>query len=111
MRFVPFLILALLVAAQAQAAHTVTLTIQDTKNTGTVTYNIYKATGLCSGSPVFSKLATGVASLTYVDQNVAVGNYCYEVTASQNGAESGPSPTAVGNVLPFTPVITQVLVN
>lgn len=87
--------------AIAQTTHTVTLTWVDGKNPTGVTYTVYRATGLCSGTPTFSKLATGVAVLTYADTTVTPGNYCYQVTATVAGLESSPSNQAAAAVLPF----------
>jgi len=86
----------------AQAAtHSATLTWTDTQNPAGTTYNVHRATGLCSGSPVFSTLATAVAPKTYLDNTVIPGAYCFMVTAVTAGAESGPSNLAAGTVLPF----------
>jgi hypothetical protein len=87
----------------AQTTHSVTLKWVDTLNplSGT-TYNVYRATGLCSGTPVFSKIATALTALTYSDTTVTPGNYCYTVTASVNGVESSQ---AVG-VNPAVPAFT-----
>ena len=83
--------------------HTVTLTWVDTQNPAGVTYTVYRTIGLCSGTPTFSKLATAVTVKTYADRTVTPGNYCYEVTATVNGAESVPSNTVAPTVLPFPP--------
>lgn len=94
----------------AQAAHTATLIWTDTQNpTGTV-YNVYRATGLCSGSPTFSKIATAIAAKTYPDATIPVGNSCYAVTAVFNSAESGPSNASAAAVTPFPPVLGPVQV-
>lgn len=87
--------------AAAQTTHKATITITDTINPTGTTYSIYRATGLCSGTPVFSKLATGIAILSYVDSTVTPGNYCYQVTASVASIEGPPSNQAAGVVLPF----------
>jgi hypothetical protein len=90
-------------AAKAQTPHTATLTWKDGGNVGTVTYSIYRATGLCSGSPVFSKIATGITGLTYVDSSVVPGNYCFQVTATMTGIESSASVAAGKTITPFPP--------
>src|SRR5574337_1472862 len=77
-----------------QSQHSATLTWTDTQNPTGTTYSVYRATGLCSGTPTFNKIASAVAVLTYVDTTVQPGNYCYEVTATFNGMESTPSNTA-----------------
>jgi hypothetical protein len=83
--------------------HSVTLTWQDASNPAGTTYSIYRAQGLCSGSPVFSKLATAITEKTYKDTTVAPGNYCFHVTATFNSMESAPSNTAVAPVPSFSP--------
>jgi hypothetical protein len=99
------ILLGLFVAALgvAQAAHTVTLAWTDALNPTGTTYSVYKATGLCSGTPTFAKIATAVSSMTYTDSSVAPGNYCYEVTATSGGVESAPSNTAGAPVPSFAP--------
>lgn len=94
----------------AQTPHTVTLNWLDAANPSGATYNVYRATGLCSGTPVFSKLATAVAVKTFVDSTVTPGNYCYVTTASIGGAESGNSNNAPASVLPFPPTGLNVTV-
>ncbi len=89
-------------AVFAQAlTHSVTLNWVDANNPVGTTYNVYKATGLCSGTPVFSQLVTGVAAKTYNDATVAPGSYCYKVTAVVASLEGGPSNTINPAVLPF----------
>lgn len=92
------------VAAFAQAAtHSVTLTWVDASNPTGTTYNVYRASGLCSGTPVFSKLASAIAVKTYQDTTVTPGNYCYTVSASLAGAESAQSNTVNPAIQPFAP--------
>ena len=84
-----FLLMCLAAGAQAQTAtHSVTLTWVDGKNPTGVTYSVYRAVGLCSGTPTFAKLATGLAALTYTDTAMNPGPYCYAVTATVSGSES-----------------------
>jgi hypothetical protein len=106
------LILSILLAtcAIAQQTHSVTLNWVDTANPAGTTYSIYRATGLCSGTPVWSKLATGITVKTYKDDAVAPGNYCYTSTASYNGMESAQSVTASAAVPAFPPSALQVVV-
>lgn len=62
------LLLSLVILAlQAQAPHSVTLTWDDTLNPPGTTYNIYRAVGLCSGTPAFSRIATAVSTKTCLD--------------------------------------------
>lgn len=91
-------------ALQAQpATRTVTLTWADTSNPAGTTYSIYRASGPCSGTPVFSKVATGLTAKTYQDATLAPGNYCYVATASLGGIESAQSTSAGAVVTPFAP--------
>lgn len=90
--------------------HTVALSWIDTSNpTGTL-YNVYRATGLCSGTPSFTKVASAVAVLKYVDSTVVPGNYCYQVTATSNGVESSPSNSALAPVPSFAPTQLNLVV-
>jgi hypothetical protein len=105
-------LLAIGFAAISQAAqHTATLAWTDTQNpAGQATYSVYRATGLCSGTPTFSKLATGVPSLSYVDNTVTPGNYCYQVTATVGGVESAPSNASQAPIPAFPPTALTVTV-
>jgi len=92
------------VPGMAQAAsHSVTLTWTDASNPAGTTYNVYRAPGLCSGTPAFSKVGSAVAGKTYTDTTVTVGNYCFQVTAVFSGAESVPSNLVNPNVPAFAP--------
>jgi hypothetical protein len=94
----------------AQTTHSVTLAWVDTLNPSGTTYSVYRAPGLCSGSPVFAKLATAVTVLTYLDSTVTPGSYCYQVTATAAGVESAPSPTAAAAVPSFPPTQLETTV-
>jgi len=83
--------------------HSVDLTWMDTLNPMGTTYSVYRAPGLCSGTPTFAKIATGVTILTYTDPSVTIGNFCYEVTATFNGLESAPSNMSQAIILPSPP--------
>jgi fibronectin type 3 domain-containing protein len=99
-----FLLAVLSLSLSAQAAnHSATLSWMDTQNPAGTTYNVYRATGLCSGTPAFSKLATAIVPMTYVDTTVTPGNYCYGVTAVSNGVESSMSTSAAAAVPSFAP--------
>lgn len=97
-------------SAFAQTTHSATLTWVDTQNPAGTTYNIYRATGLCSGTPVFSKLQGGVTVMTYTDATVTAGNYCFQVTATTAGIESPASNTAQAPIPNFAPTQLQVTV-
>lgn len=103
------LILTMPMLAQG-ATHTATLTWVDTQNPTATTYSVYRSTGLCSGTPVFSKIASAVTVKTYADTTVQPGNYCYAVTATFNGMESTQSNTALAPVPSFAPQTLSVTV-
>lgn len=84
----------------AQGGKIVDLSWTDNANPAGTSYNIKRATGLCTGSPNFSTIATGVTSKAYTDTGVGIGTYCYAVTASFNNIESTNSPTASATVPP-----------
>lgn len=100
---IALLLLARVAFGQTPPTHSATLTWQDALNPAGTTYNPYRATGLCSGTPVFSKLASGITVKTYVDATVTPGNYCYEVTADFMGMESAPSNMAPAAIPSFPP--------
>jgi len=101
------LLFALPLVAQT-TTHSATLKWVDTLNPTGTTYNVYRAPGLCSGSPVFAKLATGIATLTYVDSTVTPGNYCYSVSATAGGVESAQATPVLAPVPSFA--VTQLTV-
>jgi hypothetical protein len=81
--------------------HTVTLAWTDTLNPAGTTYNVYRAVGICSGTPTFAKVATALTVKTYQDTTVTAGGYCYSVTPTFQGAEGPQSVPAPAAVLPF----------
>lgn len=88
--------------ALAAQVRTVTLTWNDDVNPAGTTYNVYRATGVCAGSPTFTRVnSTPIATKTYVDSGVAPGNYCYVVRAAAAGLESDDSNQAGAAVRPF----------
>lgn len=99
-----------ILSAQTPQTHSVTLTWADTANPAGTTYSVYRSPGLCSGSPVFAKLAAAVTEKTYKDTTVQAGNYCYAVTATHNGMESAQSNTALAPVPSFAPSALSVTV-
>jgi hypothetical protein len=60
-----FLLLAALACAERQISHSATLTWSDGQNPAGTTYSVYRAPGLCSGTPVFAKLASALSATTY----------------------------------------------
>jgi hypothetical protein len=73
---------------------TVVLNWADSANPSGTTYSVYRAASSCSGSPSYTKIASGIGARTYTDGSLVPGSYCYAVTASYNGQESARS-TAV----------------
>lgn len=108
MRLIILFLAALLLPAQT--THKVTLTWQDTLNPAGTTYSVYRATGLCSGTPTFSKIASALTAKTYDDTTVQPGPYCFMVTATFNGMESAPSNSAPAQVPSFAPTALSVQV-
>lgn len=106
-----FLILLITLVSYAQAAtHSATLTWNDTVNPAGTSYSVYRATGLCSGAPVFSKIASALTVKTYIDTTVTSGNYCYQVTATSIGMESGPSNQAPAAIPSFPPQQLMIVI-
>jgi hypothetical protein len=103
-------LLSFATSASAQTTHKVTLTWSDALNPPGTTYTVMRATGLCTGTPAFSTLASGLTTLTYVDTTVTPGNYCYQVEASSGGILSAPSNTALAPVPSFAPTALLVAV-
>lgn len=104
--FVPTGLVATVVANQVQ------LTWADDLNPpGTTRWKVLRAPGLCSGSPVFSPIATALAVKNYTDAAAPVGTSCYAVTATDNGVESSPSngqQAAIPTLPPTALTIQQV---
>jgi hypothetical protein len=94
------------------AIHNVVLTWQAPADaTVSSTYNIYRANGLCTGTPTFAKInPSAITVLTYTDSTVAVGSsYCYYGTQVQGATESLPSNQAGGTITPNTITIQLVI--
>src|SRR5258707_187346 len=108
---VPLLLLA--VPARSQS-HSVSLSWNasaDAAANPTLAYNVYRLSGACpaTGTAGFTKLsASPVSGTTFTDATVPLGQVCYYVTATLNGAESVPSNTASGVVLPGAPTVLKV---
>lgn len=103
------LLISLLICASALCAQTVPppgvlLTWADPGNPTNTTYSIWRATGLCSGTPTFAKIAAGVTAKTYDDLTAIGGNYAYVITATAPGLpESAQSSCIAATVLSRTP--------
>lgn len=108
------LALALSSATPVKAQHSASLTwgaSSDAAANPTLSYNVYRLSGACpaSGTAGFTKLNTApVTTLTFTDSTIALGNACYYVTATLNGAESVPSNTASAVVLPGAPTLLKI---
>jgi len=107
----------------AQTPHFVTIRLIDNNNNpASTTYSVYRANGLCAGSPAFSAIATGLTmpsppppppafpSVDYTDNGVTPGTYCYAGTATFAGSESAKGNTVQPSVpaAPPTTAVTQV---
>jgi hypothetical protein len=103
------LLLALAFPAFAQT-HQAVLSWTDTLNPTGTTYTILRSPGMCSGTPSFSIIASGVTAMTYTDTTVTPGNYCYEVEATSGGVLSAPSNTALAPIPAFAPTGLAVTV-
>ena len=109
-----FLVLALVFAAPAKAQHSASLTwtaSTDAAANPTLGYNVYRLAGACpaSGTAGFTKLNTVTVSTTsFTDSTISLGNACYYVTATLNGAESVPSNTASAVILPGAPTLLKI---
>ena len=85
------LLVAMLFSISAMAntpgKHTVSLSWTASTTSG-VTYNIYRGTaaGVCNGTP--TPYTTGIATTSFVDQNVPAGTYFYNVSAVGPSGES-----------------------
>ena len=101
--------------AAAQSTHSATLNWTLSTDSGS-TYNAYRISGACPSSATTGQgtkltstpLASGTT--TFTDAGLAVGSYCYYVTAVLNGAESVPSNLAPAVVLPQAPSALTVTV-
>lgn len=106
-----FLVILFALALQGQVTtRTVTLSWADTVNPAGTTYSVYRAPGLCSGTPTFAKIATGLTVKTYQDTPIAPGTYCYAATATLSGIESAQSTSVGATVTPFPPGGLSVVV-
>ena len=84
--------------------------------TSTSTYNIYSTPNACPssglGTLTWTKIASGLAALTYTDTTVTVGNsYCYYATQVQGGIESAPGATAGGSLRPGSVTSIQIVLS
>jgi hypothetical protein len=103
-----------LTAGPTLAQHSASLTwtaSSDATANPTLGYNVYRLASACpaTGTAGFTKLnATPLTSTAFSDTNVGLGNSCYYVTATLNGAESVPSNTAPAVVLPGAPTLLKI---
>lgn len=91
--FVPTALTATVVGSQVQLMWTDALN----PTVGT-TWNVYRAPGLCGGTPSYTQIATALVAKSYTDATASIGNNCYAVTAVDNGVESAKSVAAVAAV-------------
>lgn len=81
--------------------------------TGTV-YNVYRANAVCPvsgvGTLTFTQInTTPVTALTYTDNTIGIGNWCYYVTQVTSSVESAPGNTGGGVAKPKTVTFTVVI--
>jgi len=107
-------LLALLLSAGlilAQTTHSVTLTwAPNTTGDPVTTYNVLRGTtsGGESSTPIGSVAASTctATTCTYIDSAVTGGaTYFYEITATNSGGTSGPSPETTVTVPFFVPAV------
>lgn len=96
-------LLAVLLLSGLSFAHSVTLT-WPAASTGATFYNVYRATGSCSGQFTLMGQVPG-SQLWFINGSnpdntplVEGTTYCYYVATVLNGAESSPSVTFVGTI-------------
>jgi len=103
---VKLMLLASLLYGSNLFAASITLAWQDTQNpSNSVTYTLYRAPQACAQNPQFTPVQAGIVPKTYVDAGLAVGRYCYQVTAVDNATqlESLPSNQVDVKNIPLTP--------
>ena len=97
----------------AQTPHSVQLTWDDTNNPPGTSYNVYRLSGVCPATVVpnsFSKVNSAlITALTFTDSPIALGPFCYYVTATNGTLESAPSTSVATTVVPFVVTITVVV--
>lgn len=95
--------------ALAQAAPKgVNLSWSDTTNPVATTYTVYRSPGLCSGTPTFAAIVSGLTVKTYRDLP-GVGQFCYKVDAVLSGIESSGSNTVAPIVPPVDVTLSAVV--
>ncbi len=93
------------------ATHSAVLTWTDGVNPPNTIYGVYRGSGACSAGMAMTKIATGVAALTYTDSSIASGTYCYAVTATAPGAgESAQSNQVPATIPSAAPTLVTVVV-
>jgi hypothetical protein len=100
------LLLALVFASLAFGQDTRTVVLAWDHSSSTVTFNVYRATGVCPvpAVPIPTKINTVPVSVkTYTDPGVAYGTYCYQVTALGGGLQSVRSNDAGAEAPPQEP--------
>jgi len=73
-------------------ALTILLTWVDTLNPATTTYHIYRAPGGCGDGAPFEKMTKAPQATKSFRDDPPTGQWCYQVTAVNDGLESDPSP-------------------
>lgn len=104
------LLLLILAGTLLAQTHSVTLTwAPNSTGDPVTTYNILRgtATGAESSTPIGTVAASAcTTSCTYTDSTVVGGTtYFYEITATNSGGTSGPSPEVSFSVPFFAPAV------
>ena len=106
---VALLIAPCALAQQSQSTYLRWTASSSAASNPSLTYNVYRANS-CTGT--FTKInAAAVVLTTYLDNQPAVGSYCYQVTAVLNGVESGASNDASVTILAVSSQSQQTSTN
>lgn len=109
MKYLALLSVFLAVPMFAQAAPKgVNLSWTDSTNPTSTTYTVYRSPGLCSGTPAWASIASGLTVKTYRDLP-GIGQFCYKVDAVNAGIESSGSNTIQPIVPPVDVTLSAVV--
>lgn len=101
---------AVLAFGQSTTPRTAVLTWTDDKNPAGTGYNVYRLDGACPATQpqdaaAFTKKNPAPLSAKTFTEPLALGTYCYIVTATAASLESVPSATVPAVAKPFAPVV------
>jgi hypothetical protein len=107
------LIALLLMSTYSLAQHSITLTwtaSSDAAANPSMTYNVWRSSGVCGAASPMVQVATGLTALTYKDSAVAAAQtWCYGVTA-QVGTAISPMSNEVAGTVPLAGATVLVVV-